>query len=759
MDSTNTISYCCVACDVSLYGDVIQGFETLLPCNHTLCNECEKESLAVKSCKSCCSDILYHFPNQYLKQLLILNQKQFQQQQQQQQQQHQQQQQQIPQEQQQQQPQQTKKSISIYSEKRHSAEANQSSFVISKSSDKIGKSPSSSSSSSSFSSSPQSSQSAEGSEIDSNEEDNDICNQHNKQLISYCLDCNCNICQDCIDQIHKEHRELQIDRNTINQFVLDERSYLQQQNQVHNPYLTPQQQQQQQNSSLDHQLFELVKQIKLSKVFKQQSINHYSGEFKKVQDEFHVYKQLIEERRLYLLKFLENQFKSEQLQLDEQIKALENQADIIKKCLTDIKSQDKNKLKIIRNLSKINIKLTKMVINSNNVNNYQYIPPSIANPDLVSMSDKLRSLGRINYSFKDNQHLLALSKERSFQFDIDSNHFLPYSEHHHDSNPMKDTILAYKVISFHDISNGNQVNNCLVTISENQKSGQIEISKVQVKSNQIQSKIVVPLKSFKTNCSACFTSCFNSAATTSTAIANYEMFLIGGMNHKSKDILKEIDRYNLQTNKYETMVATLSKPKYGCLTCFDGSRYIYIFGGIFKSLQLSRAFIEIERFDITTNKCEIISKFQDPDLLDFSKTPLITCHYHSNFIYYLTNKSFKRFNLSKNTFENLDFPNPTLYGDVTNINGSISLIYDSGRFILLFNDNIFLFPLSQLKPTDVSPFKWYPKYTKINSTDFTSSSMSCLNLIGSRKSWQQQSQNPSYVVQNLHGLLIYNETH
>ncbi|KAN0012396.1 hypothetical protein ACTFIU_007697 [Dictyostelium citrinum] len=742
MESTNTISYSCVACDASLYGDIIHGFETLLPCNHTLCNECEKESLAVQSCKSCSSDILYHFPNHYLKQLLILNQKQ--------------------QQYHQQIPQQSPKSISIYSEKRHSSEANQSSFVISKSSEKILKSPSSSSSSSSFSSSPHSSQSAEGSEIDShcssgNEEENDICGQHNKQLISYCLDCNCNICQDCLEQIHKEHKELQIDRNTINQFVLDERSYLQQQNQVHNPYLTPQQQQQQQNSSLDHQLFELVKQIKLSKVFKQQSINHYSSEFKKIQDEFHVYKQLIEERRLYLLKFIENQFKSEQLQLDEQIKTLENQADIIKKCLTDIKSQDKNKLKIIRNLSKINIKLTKMVINSNNVNNYQYIPPSIANPDMVSMADKLRSLGRINYSFKDNQHLLALSKERSFQFDIDSNHFLPYSEHHHDSNPMKDTILAYKLISYQDVSNGNQVNNCLVTISENQKSCQIEISKLQVKSNQIQSKIVVPLKSFKTNTSACLTTTAITTATTTTN--NHEIFLIGGINHKTKDLLKEIDRYNLQTNKYEPMVATLSKPKYSCLTCFDGSRYIYIFGGVFKSLQLSRASIEIERLDITTNKCEIISKFQDPDLLDFSKTPLIACYYHSNFIYYMTNKSFKRFNLAKNTCETLDFPNSTLYGEVTNVNNSsISLMYDSGRFILLFNDNIFLYPLSQLKPTDVAPMKWYPKYTKINSTDLTSSSMSCLNLIGSRQSWQQ-SQNPSYLVQNLHGLLIYNETH
>ncbi|KAN0040103.1 hypothetical protein ACTA71_011991 [Dictyostelium dimigraforme] len=749
MESTNSISYTCVACDASLYGDIIHGFETLLPCNHTLCNECEKESIAVQSCKSCGLDILYHFPNQYLKQLLILNQKQYQQQQQQQQHhnhyhhQH----------------QNNPKSISIYSEKRHSAEANQSSFVITKSSDKIIKSPSSTSSS--FSSSPQSSQSAEGSEIDShcsNEEENDICDQHNKQLISYCLDCNCNVCQDCLELIHKEHRELQIDRNTINQFVLDERSYLQQQNQVHNPYLTPQQQQQQQNSSLDHQLFELVKQIKLSKVFKQSSINHYSGEFKKIQDEFHIYKQLIEERRLYLLKFIENQFKSEQLQLDEQIKTLENQADIIKKCLTDIKSQDKNKLKIIRNLSKINIKLTKMIINSNNVNNYQYIPPSIANPDLISMSDKLRSLGKINYSFKDNQHLLALSKERSFQFDIDSNHFLPYSEHHNDSNPMKDTILAFKVINYQDVSNGNQVNNCLVTVSENQKSGQIEISKLQIKSNQIQSKIVIPLKSFKTNSSACLT--ITTTTTTTTNCNNQELFLIGGINHKTKDIVKEIDRYNLQTNKYEPMVATLSKPKHSCLTCFDGARYIYIFGGVFKSLQLSRASIEIERFDITTNRCEIISKFQDPDILDFSKTPLIACYYHSNFIYYMTNKSFKRFNLAKNTFESLDFPNPTLYGEVLNINNSsISLMYDSGRFILLFNDNIFLYPLSQMKPTDVAPMKWYPKYTKINSTDFTSSSMSCLNLIGSRQSWQPPQLTPSYLVQNLHGLLIYNETH
>ncbi|KAK5580492.1 hypothetical protein RB653_000511 [Dictyostelium firmibasis] len=730
MESTNTIPYSCVACDASLYGDVIHGFETLLPCNHTLCNECEKESLAVQCCKSCSADILYHFPNHYLKQLLLLNQKQ-----------------QI-QLQQQQQQQQTTKSISIYSEKRHSSEAAQSSFVITKSSDKILKSPSSTSS---YSSSPQSSQSAEESEIDShcsNEEENDNCSQHNKQLISFCLDCNCNVCQDCLEQVHKEHKELQIDRNTINQFVLDERSYLKQQNQVHNPYLTPQQQQQQQNSSLDHQLFELVKQIKLSKVFKQSSINHYSGEFKKIQDEFHVYKQLIEERRLYLLKFIENQFKSEQLQLDEQIKTLETQADIIKKCLTDIKSQEKNKLKIIRNLSKINTKLTKMVINSNNVNNFQYIQPSIENPDIVPMSERLRSLGRINYSFKDNQHLLALSKERSFQFDIDSNHFLPYSEQHHDSNPMKDTILAYKVIAFQDVSNGNQVNSCLVTVSENQKSCQIEISKLQVKSNQIQSKIVVPLKSFKANSSACLTTNNN----------NHELFLIGGLNHKTKDLLKDIDRYNLQTNKYEPMVASLSKPKYGCLTCFDGVRYIYIFGGIFKSLQLSRASIEIERFDITTNKCEIISKFQDPDLTDFNKTPLIACYYHSNFIYYMTNKSFKRFNFAKNVCEPLDFPNPVLYGEVTNVNNSsISLMYDSGRFILLFNDNILLYPLSQLKPTDVAPMKWYPKYTKINSTDLTSSSMSCLNLIGSRQSWQQQ--NPSYLVQNLHGLMIYNETH
>ncbi|EGC39143.1 hypothetical protein DICPUDRAFT_96641 [Dictyostelium purpureum] len=779
------INYSCLYCEKPLIKDVSTGYETYIPCNHTLCNECERESISLKRCKSCNVDILYHFPNLYLKQLVLLNEKQEKKQQEKQLQLLQQKQQQQNQKQQQQKQQLQQHSIEVSSEtcssnfvvtnktSSSSISSPQISFSSSPNTSSVGSTTNSdsdetdnnsTSSTSSNTNAPISNTAASSSSSSSsNVNPNEICPKHNKECHTYCMDCKTIICPDCVDFEHKDHKEIQMDRNTINRFLFNRN-----QPDTPNPYLSPQQQQ---SSSLDHQLFELVKQIKLSKIWKQQSVTHYSSEFKKIQEEFNQYKQILEERKYYLLKFIENQFKYEQSQLEEQIKSLESQADLTKRCIVDIKSNEKNKLKIIKNLSKINMRIAKLVVNSNNVNNYQYQQES----DQINnkLADHLRSLGKINYFFKNNKQLLALSKDKTYQFDIDSNHFLPFSDTFTEGSTntltnyhtMKDPLLAYKMMAFKDSSNGNQSNNLLVTVSENQKNSQIEIFRINVKTNQIQTKIVIPLKSFKTNCSAII-------------IQNENLYLIGGVNSKSKDPIKDIDKYNLITNKYEPGIANLSKPKHSCLTSFDGQRYIYIFGGTYKSLQIGRASIEIERLDITTNKCEIISKFQDPDMNDFQKSPIIGCFYHQNYIYYMNEKFFKRFNLLKMTPELLEFPhftgNSAIFNSLpvnssfssNNISNnsndiySISLYNDTESMIiyLLLNDCIFYYPLSpQIKSSDKQPFKWYIKYHSINSTDI-STSLSCANLVGSRQSWSSQPLTNSYYVQNLHGLLIYNDT-